>query len=85
MASVDTIPKEEAGPSQRRRRRIDLALGIALGVVLGFAVIVAFVFYGSEGSVDAPRISGVDTGKPAPRTQAGASATTAPELRRTPP
>jgi hypothetical protein len=49
----------------RRGRRIDLAVGIALGLVLGIALVAAFVFLGSEGSVDAPRISGVDTGKPA--------------------
>lgn len=65
MTSVDTIPKQDSPPSRRHQRRIDLALGIALGVILGIAVVAAFVFYGSEGSVDAPRISGVDTGKPA--------------------
>ncbi len=56
-------------------RRADLAIGIALGLLLGLAVISAFVFLGSEGAVDAPRISGVDTGKPAlqapPRGAAG--------------
>jgi hypothetical protein len=49
----------------RRGRRIDLALGIALGLALGIALVAAFVFLGSESAVDAPRISGVDTGKPA--------------------
>ena len=49
-----------------RRRRLDLALGIVLGLVLGLGVVSAFVFLGSEGAIDAPRISGVDTGKPAP-------------------
>ncbi len=52
--------------SKRGGRRLDLAVGITLGVLLGVAVIVAFVFFGSEGTIDAPRISGVDTGKPAP-------------------
>jgi len=33
-------------------------------VLLGIAVVAAFVFLGSEGTVDAPRITGVDTGKP---------------------
>jgi hypothetical protein len=47
------------------RARADLAIGIALGVVIGLAVIAAFVFLGSEGSIDAPRISGVDSGGPA--------------------
>ncbi|HEX7059186.1 MAG TPA: hypothetical protein VF176_04975 [Solirubrobacterales bacterium] len=46
--------------------RIDLAIGIALGLVLGIAVVAAFVFLGSEDTIDAPRISGVDTGKSAP-------------------
>jgi hypothetical protein len=41
-------------------------LGIVVGLVLGIAVVAAFVFLGSEGTIDAPRISGVDTGKPAP-------------------
>jgi hypothetical protein len=41
-------------------------LGIVAGLVLGVAVVAAFVFLGSEGTIDAPRISGVDTGKPAP-------------------
>lgn len=53
------------GGASRRRRWIDLTLGIVLGLILGIAIVAAFVFLGSEGSVDAPRISGVDTGKPA--------------------
>jgi hypothetical protein len=51
--------------SGRPHRRADLAVGIAIGIVIGIAVISVFVFLGSEGSIDAPRISGVDTGKPA--------------------
>jgi hypothetical protein len=39
-------------------------VGITLGVALGIAVIIAFVFFGSAGTIDAPRISGVNTGKP---------------------
>jgi hypothetical protein len=50
--------------SERGGRRLDYAVGIAVGVVLGIAVIAAFLFLGSEGTIDAPRISGVDTGKP---------------------
>jgi hypothetical protein len=46
------------------RRRVDLLIGVLVGIVLGLAVISAFVFLGSEGSIDAPRISGVETGKP---------------------
>lgn len=53
--------------SKRRAKRIDLVVGITLGVVLGLAIIIAFVFYGSEGTIDAPRISGVNTGKPTSR------------------
>ncbi|HEX3734299.1 MAG TPA: hypothetical protein VHU86_04020 [Solirubrobacterales bacterium] len=52
---------------QRRRprhRRRDLVLGILVGIVLGLGIVAAFVFLGSEGTVDAPRISGVDSGKP---------------------
>ena len=41
----------------RRSRRIDLAIGVALGVALGIAVIAAFVFLGSEDTIDAPRVS----------------------------
>jgi hypothetical protein len=61
------VPPLRAGSSPQPEtpgRRIDLALGIVVGLALGIAVIVAFVFFGSEGTIDAPRISGVDTGKP---------------------
>jgi hypothetical protein len=47
------------------QRRIDYAIGTLIGLILGIAVVAAFVFYGSEGSIDAPRISGTDTGKAA--------------------
>jgi hypothetical protein len=46
-------------------------LGIVVGLVLGIAVVAAFVFLGSEGTIDAPRISGVNTGKPAPAAKPG--------------
>lgn len=51
--------KPGSGPAKRpaRQRRLDLAVGILIGVVLGLGVIAAFVFLGSEGSIDAPRIS----------------------------
>jgi hypothetical protein len=39
-------------------------IGIVLGIVLGLGVAAAFVFIGSEDTVDAPRIHGVDAGKP---------------------
>lgn len=81
MASVDTIPKQQPSPSQRHRRPLDLALGIALGLILGIAVIFVFVFYGSEGSVDAPRISGSNTGASAQRAMAGSAAPAIMETR----
>lgn len=52
------------------RRRVDLLIGILVGLVLGVAVVSAFVFLGSEGSIDAPRISGVNTGKPGLQSEA---------------
>jgi hypothetical protein len=51
-------------PPPRRSRWLDRIIGVGLGIVLGLAVVVVFVFFGSEGTIDAPRISGVDTGKP---------------------
>ena len=63
---VSTPPPTPA-TAGRPHRRLDLLLGIVLGIVLGLAVISGFVFLGSEGSIDAPRIKGVDTGKSAPQ------------------
>ena len=79
MLDLGTIEKLPSAP--RSRRWIDLAIGIALGVVLGIAVISAFLFLGSEGSIDAPRISGVDTGKPAQSAAAGPETKTTGERR----
>jgi hypothetical protein len=66
MPDTDTSsPPEAANPgTPTRRRRLDLVLGVVLGLVLGLGVVSAFVFLGSEGAIDAPRITGVDTGKP---------------------
>lgn len=66
--------------SERGGRRLDYAVGIAVGIVLGIAVIAAFVFLGSEGTIDAPRISGVDTGKPAPKVKPTPKQTPAPSI-----
>lgn len=68
MTSTEVREQDKHEPESTRdaRRRLDLALGIFLGLVLGIAVISAFVFLGSEGSVDAPRISGAQSGKQAP-------------------
>lgn len=38
----------------------DRAIGIALGVVLGLAIVIAFVFLGSGDTIDAPSLSGDD-------------------------
>lgn len=46
--------------------RFDIAVGIVLGIVLGLAIVSAFVFWGSEGSVDAPRVSGAGVAREAP-------------------
>lgn len=59
----------------RSRRRLDLALGVALGLLLGIAIISAFVFLGDAGPIDAPRIEGVDTGKQQAAPAAGATET----------
>jgi hypothetical protein len=44
---------------RRTSRWIDRIIGVLLGVALGLGVIVLFVFEGSEGTIDAPRISGI--------------------------
>ncbi|HEX2468590.1 MAG TPA: hypothetical protein VHJ54_10315 [Solirubrobacterales bacterium] len=40
----------------RRGRRVDLWVGIVLGLVLGVAIVAVFVFVFSEETVDAPRL-----------------------------
>jgi len=53
-------------------RATDRAIGITLGVLLGLAIVIAFVFLGSEDTIDDPSISGGGTTTeqvaPAPRT-----------------
>jgi hypothetical protein len=39
-------------------RARDRAIGIALGVLLGLAVIIAFLFLGSRDAIDTPDLSG---------------------------
>jgi hypothetical protein len=46
-----------------RRRWTDRIIGITIGVVLGLGVLVYFVFVHSEGTIDAPKISGPESGK----------------------
>lgn len=55
--------------AEPRGRWVDWAVGILLGVALGVAVVAAFVFLGSENTIDAPSIQGVDTGLPAQEAQ----------------
>jgi hypothetical protein len=50
----EMVPPEPAAP--RRHRRLDRAIGIVLGILLGAGIVTAFVFLGSEGTIDAPRI-----------------------------
>ena len=48
------------------RRWLDRVLGIVIGIVLGVGIIVAFVFLGSEETIDAPRLDNT----PAPAAEA---------------
>ena len=43
--------------AKRPKRWLDRVIGVVLGLALGIGVIVLFVFEGSEGTIDAPRIS----------------------------
>jgi hypothetical protein len=36
----------------------DRIIGIGLGILLGLAIVIAFVFLGSENTIDAPSLSG---------------------------
>lgn len=55
------------------RRHRDLVIGMVLGVAIGLAVIVLFVFVFSEQAVDAPSVDGSSTGS-----TPAATTTTAP-------
>jgi len=43
--------------------RTDRAIGILLGILIGIAALILFVFFGSSGSIDAPSL---DAPPPAP-------------------
>jgi uncharacterized membrane protein required for colicin V production len=43
-------------------RARDRAIGIFLGILLGLAVIILFLFLGSRGAIDTPDISGNEIG-----------------------
>lgn len=66
--AYQTLYEQPAVPAPvstaRERRRFDWVIGVVLGIVLGLGVAAGFVFIGSEDTVDAPRIQGVDTGAP---------------------
>jgi len=54
-------------------RRRDRLIGIALGILLGLAIVAAFVFLGSEEAIDDPSLSGETTERSAsPRPAEGA-------------
>jgi hypothetical protein len=61
-----------------RGRRLDWVVGIALGVALGVAIVAAFLFFGSEETIDAPSISGAGSGQPARSAPASTAPTTEP-------
>lgn len=48
----------------RARRGSDWVIGIALGIVLGIAIVATFLYFGSEETIDAPSIRGVDSPQP---------------------
>jgi hypothetical protein len=54
-------------------RASDRLIGIVLGILLGLAIVIAFVFLGSRDTIDAPSLSGGET-----QTQQTAPAQTAP-------
>jgi hypothetical protein len=46
----------------------DRAIGIVLGVILGLAIVIAFVFFGSQDTIDDPSVAdgGAKTEKSSP-------------------
>ncbi len=49
----------------------DRAIGIALGILLGLAIVIGFVFLGSSDTIDAPSLSGEETQRERPATGPG--------------
>jgi hypothetical protein len=47
-------------------RTRDRVLGIALGILLGLAIVIGFVFFGSGDTIDDPDVSGGATQQTAP-------------------
>lgn len=62
-AGADTSAGKKPG------RWVDWLVGIVVGIVLGIAVVIAFLVFGSEGTIDAPKIHGVDSGAPPPQSR----------------
>jgi hypothetical protein len=57
------VPAAQGASAPKRPSRwLDRSVGVVLGLVLGLGVIVVFVFEGSEDTIDAPRISGIEPG-----------------------
>jgi hypothetical protein len=50
--------RRSADPRRKGARFADRAIGILLGLVLGVAIVVGFVFWGSGETIDAPSLSG---------------------------
>ena len=48
--------KEPQLDTRRRGRVLDRVIGIVLGLVLGIGIVTAYVFLGSEETIDAPRV-----------------------------
>jgi hypothetical protein len=68
-----TTPGRESRPTPPRRGRVgDRAIGIVLGLVIGILIVIAFVFLGSQETIDDPSIDdeqpAIETTQPAPET-----------------
>ena len=63
-------PAESLRPRREPSRWIDRTVGIVLGILLGIGIITAFLFWGSEDTIDAPALNNEpEQSRPAPRIQ----------------
>lgn len=57
---TESVPPPNSSPSGdrdgRRARILDRVIGVILGLVLGVGIVTAYVFLGSEETIDAPRV-----------------------------